>query len=157
MFSEKNYDDNNLKNRMKNEIFHETVPVILYEDDVNSMKHSIENRSPFLSKDLYNLLFSIDSSKFIKNGYPKYILRDIVKGYLPDKIRLNRKKIGFNASISDITHINYDIMINFINSNKYLKEIVDEKDFTFLKNFKTISNEQSKYLFNIINVGLFIN
>ena len=32
---------------MKNEIFHETVPVILYEDDMNSMRHSIENRSPF--------------------------------------------------------------------------------------------------------------
>ncbi len=157
LFSEKNYDDNNLKNRMKNEIFHETVPVILYEDDMNSMRHSIENRSPFLSKDLYNLLFSINSSKFIKYGYPKYILRDIVKGYLPDKIRLNRKKIGFNASISDITQINYDIMINFINSNKYLKEIVNEKNFDFLKNFKTISNEQSKYIFNIINVGMFIN
>ena len=50
LFSEKNYDDNNLKNRMKNEIFHETVPVILYEDDVNSMKHSIENRSLFSPK-----------------------------------------------------------------------------------------------------------
>ena len=48
-------------------------------------------------------------------------------------------------------------MINFINSNKYLKEIVNEKNFDFLKNFKTISNEQSKYIFNIINVGMFIN
>ena len=66
MFSEKNYDDNNLKNRMKNEIFHETVSVILYEDDVNSMKHSIENRSPFLSKDLYNLLFSMIVANLLK-------------------------------------------------------------------------------------------
>ena len=41
-------------------------------------------------------------------------------------------------------------MINFINSNKYLKEIVDEKDFTFLKNFKTISNEQKVNLFLIL-------
>ena len=34
-----------IKNRMLNELFHESVPVI-YEDDMNSLMHSIENRSP---------------------------------------------------------------------------------------------------------------
>ena len=36
---------------MLNELFHEQVPLINNEDDMNSMKHSLENRNPFLNKD----------------------------------------------------------------------------------------------------------
>ena len=32
---------------MANEMFNESVPVILHEDDLNSMYYSVENRSPF--------------------------------------------------------------------------------------------------------------
>ena len=39
---------------MFNEINYETLPVMLKHDDLNSMYNSIENRSPFLDKDLYN-------------------------------------------------------------------------------------------------------
>ena len=34
------------------------------------------------------------------------LLRDILKDYLPDEIRLDRKKIGFNASINDLVKFN---------------------------------------------------
>ena len=47
------------KNRMLNEIYHESVPVINCEDDLNSMKESIENRSPFLNKELLNFTMSL--------------------------------------------------------------------------------------------------
>ena len=92
-FSEKKYSRNNLKNRLLNELYHESVPVILYEDDLNSMKYSIENRSPYLSKNLLDLLQSINPKYYIKDGYTKNILREILSGYLPDKIRLDRKKL----------------------------------------------------------------
>ena len=91
-YSEKKYSRNNLKNRLLNELYHESVPVILYEDDLNSMKYSIENRSPYLSKNLLDLLQSINPKYYIKDGYTKNILREILSGYLPDKIRLDRKK-----------------------------------------------------------------
>ena len=45
-FTEMNYADSLLRNRMMNEMFHESVPVILHEDDLNAMYYSIENRSP---------------------------------------------------------------------------------------------------------------
>ena len=48
---------------MLNEIYHESVPVINYEDDLNS-KESIENRSPFLNKELLNFTMSL-----LKNVY----------------------------------------------------------------------------------------
>ena len=43
-----------MKNRMVNEIKHEIVPVVLKEDDLNSMYSSIENRS-FLDTQLYRM------------------------------------------------------------------------------------------------------
>ncbi|MDC0939990.1 asparagine synthase (glutamine-hydrolyzing) [Candidatus Pelagibacter sp.] len=153
-FQEKIYDDNNLKNRMMNELFNEAVPVILYEDDMNSMMHSIENRSPFLTQNLVNLLNSLPSKKYIKNGYTKKILRDIAKEYLPDKIRLERKKVGFNSSILDVAEIKYEEFISSIKSNNYLKEIINFKDLEFLKNSKSLTNSESKLIFNIINIKI---
>jgi hypothetical protein len=52
-FEEATYAPNLLRNRMLNEMFHESVPPILHEDDHNSMFFSVENRSPFLDKELF--------------------------------------------------------------------------------------------------------
>ena len=46
-FNETVYLNDNMRNRMMNEMFHEAVPIILKEDDLNAMYFSIENRSPF--------------------------------------------------------------------------------------------------------------
>ena len=42
-----------MRNRMLNEMFHEVVPVILHEDDLNAMHFSVENRSPFLDREAF--------------------------------------------------------------------------------------------------------
>ena len=56
-FEEKNYSENFLRNRMLNELNHEIVPVILRADDMNSMMYSVENRSPFLDKNLVEFAY----------------------------------------------------------------------------------------------------
>ena len=154
-FSEKKYSRNNLKNRLLNELYHESVPVILYEDDLNSMKYSIENRSPYLSKNLLDLLQSINPKYYIKDGYTKNILREILSGYLPDKIRLDRKKIGFNSTIHDIIDLNFSHLESLIINNHYLKEIIKPNFIKDLRNKKKLLNSESKLIFNLINVGLF--
>lgn len=154
-FNEKNYTRNNLKNRLLNELYHESVPVILYEDDLNSMKYSIENRSPYLSKNLLDLLQSINPKYYIKDGYTKNILREILSGYLPDKIRLDRKKIGFNSTIHDIVDLNFLHLESLIINNDYLKEIIKPNFIKNLRNKRELSNSESKLIFNLINVGLF--
>ena len=55
-FTESDYTPSVLRNRMLNELFHEAVPVILHEDDLNAMYFSIENRSPFLDRRCSNSL-----------------------------------------------------------------------------------------------------
>ena len=63
-----------LRNRPMNELFFETIPVILNEDDLNSMYYSLENRSPFLDKNLLGIMLKVESGDLIQNGYAKFIL-----------------------------------------------------------------------------------
>ena len=58
-YRQKYFSKDILRNRMMNELFYEVVPVILKHDDHNSMMNSVENRSPFLDKDLLNSVNSI--------------------------------------------------------------------------------------------------
>ena len=74
-FNEKIFTKNLLRNKMLNELLYQTVPLALTDDDLNSMHYSIENRSPFLNKDLINTSLKLPSQIFMKNAYNKYLLR----------------------------------------------------------------------------------
>ncbi|MFV1852248.1 MAG: asparagine synthase (glutamine-hydrolyzing) [Thalassospira sp.] len=100
-FGEVSYAKELLRNRMANELFHESVPVILHEDDLNAMYHSIENRSPFLDTALFEVAQSIPTEHLIQNGIAKSVLREAVRGLAPDAIIDNPRKVGFNAPLFD--------------------------------------------------------
>ena len=57
-YNEKKIVNNGLRNKMLNELLFQTVPLALIDDDLNAMYYSIENRSPFLNKELLELSFS---------------------------------------------------------------------------------------------------
>ena len=77
---------------MMNELFHEVVPVILKHDDLNSMYYSIENRSPYLDRDLLEFALTIPPQHLIRNGFQKNILRESGKGILNEQVRVDRQK-----------------------------------------------------------------
>jgi len=52
---------------------------------------------PFLDYRLVEKTFATSSNLKIKDGMTKYILREAMKGILPEKIRLRRDKIGFGT------------------------------------------------------------
>jgi len=80
-FYETPYTGSLLRNRMMNEMFHEVVRVILHEDDLNSMKYSIENRSPFLDSNLYQFTNTIPSHLLIGEGYNSSLAKDITSTF----------------------------------------------------------------------------
>ena len=156
-FTENNYSKKLLKNRMLNEIFHESVPVINCEDDLNSMKHSIENRSPFLNKELLNFTMSLPSKMYINNGYAKSLLRDSMKGILNEKVRLDRKKIGFNSSINSLVRLDSEETSNFLKDKESLNEYINVKEFSkYLKTQNNSDNANSKFIFSVFNVAIFL-
>tara|TARA_Y100001970_G_scaffold220381_1_gene270661 strand:+ start:21847 stop:23712 length:1866 start_codon:yes stop_codon:yes gene_type:complete len=156
-FKESSYTMNKLKNRMLNELFHESVPVILKEDDLNSMYNSIENRSPFLSKKLVSYCLSLNNSNYISKSYSKNILRCAMNGILSDNIRLDRKKIGFNSNIKSITNFNGNNLYNFLKESLEIKEIANLKEIKKIKFNNQLSNSTSKLIFSLINLKIFFD
>jgi asparagine synthase (glutamine-hydrolysing) len=86
-----------LNNRMHSELFFETVPAVLRPEDRNTMSQSIESRSPFLDYRLAEICFSLDGSLKIRNGLGKWILREAMRGILPESVRTRKDKSGFIA------------------------------------------------------------
>ena len=123
-----------LRNRLLNELFFETVPVMLNEDDLNSMYYSLENRSPFLDKDLLNSVLKIPPVNLIQKGYGKYFLRKALKGILNDKVRLDKRKIGFNVSIRNVFNFNDKKLLKILwIIRRFLKSIKKMKYSNFSK------------------------
>ncbi len=76
------------------------LPVLLRYEDRDSMAFSIEARVPFLDHRLVEFVFSLPASQKIRHGVTKVILRNAMKGILPEKVRLRMDKIGFSAPSS---------------------------------------------------------
>lgn len=84
-----------LNQRLYIDFHYKTLPTILRNFDRVSMAHGIEIRAPFLDFRLVTLAFCLPSKFKIANGYTKWILREAVKGLVPDQIRLRKTKVGF--------------------------------------------------------------
>lgn len=155
-FVETHYADNLLQNRMMNELFHEGSRVILHEDDLNSMLYSIENRSPFLDTDLFEFSYTIPTKHLINDGYGKYVLREAVKGYLNDQVRLDRRKKGFNASINSIVDFNNPTDRSRLLDDSPVFDLVDKSKMENLFNQGDFLNSHSKFIFYFMNVKTFL-
>ncbi len=69
---------------------------LLRYEDRNSMRFSIEARTPFADDvGLIEYVFGIPSVYKIRDGWSKYLLRQSVRGLVPEEIRLRKDKIGF--------------------------------------------------------------
>ena len=156
-FTEEDYCDELLRKRMMNELFHEVVPVILKHDDLNSMYFSVENRSPYLDRDLYEFTLTIPPHLLIANGFQKKILRDSGKGVLCDKVRLSKQKKGFNASINSFINFdNSNVLDSIFDTNSPIAEYVNLIKLRKDLNIKLIPNHLSKLIFSIISTNFFL-
>ncbi|MDC0240407.1 asparagine synthase (glutamine-hydrolyzing) [Candidatus Pelagibacter sp.] len=71
---------------------------ILVKIDRTSMASSIEARVPFLDHKLIEYVWKIPHSLKFKNGQTKWILRQILKNYLPENLT-TRPKMGFGIPL----------------------------------------------------------
>jgi len=59
------------------------------------MFFSFESRVPFLDYRLVEKTLAVDGDLVINKGWTKYILREAMRGILPENIRQRKDKIGF--------------------------------------------------------------
>lgn len=90
-----------LGQRIKADITQFSLPVLLRYEDKNSMAHSVEARLPFLDYRLVEMVSSLPLDQKIRHGWTKYILRQALRGVLPEKIRLRKSKLGFATPEDD--------------------------------------------------------
>lgn len=90
------YNSKNLKNALINHFEYKLEHLLKWEDR-NSMWFSIESRTPFLDYRIVEKTLALQSKKILHNGTTKIILREAMKGILPEKIRNRQSKIGFDT------------------------------------------------------------
>ncbi|MDD2654814.1 MAG: asparagine synthase-related protein, partial [Candidatus Omnitrophica bacterium] len=103
----------------------------------NSMAFSIEQRVPFLDYRLVEFVFSLSNKEKYDNGFTKNILRESLRGILPEKIRRRTSKLSFSApeeswarsdELKDyLEGINYREFLStgIINGEKFVKDYSD--------------------------------
>ncbi|MBL0173452.1 MAG: asparagine synthase (glutamine-hydrolyzing) [Gemmatimonadaceae bacterium] len=80
--------------------FHRThLPSILRNFDGCSMANGVEVRSPFLDWELVTYAFALPGSAKHDGTWTKRILRDAMRGIMPDVIRTRTSKLGFESPL----------------------------------------------------------
>lgn len=155
-FAEEHYCDDLMRNRMANELFHESIPVILHEDDLNAMYYSIENRSPFLDSRLFDSCRRIPTRHLIRNGYNKAVLRDAMRGIVPAPILDNRRKVGFNAPILDLLRADDPQVRSAVLADSPIFDHVRRDAIVSVLDKPFLANSESKFLFYFLCAKFFL-
>lgn len=155
-FYQEDYCKETLRNRMMNELCHESVPLILAEDDLNSMSFSIENRSPYLNHKIMDFAHTIPSEFLIEDGIAKSILRDAGRGIAPDEVMNKVEKVGFNASLRSLIDLTDEGTVQFLLKDSPVFDIVNRETIKEITEDPEKGFAQPKFLFAFINVKMFL-
>jgi asparagine synthase (glutamine-hydrolysing) len=71
------------------------LQMLLHWEDRDSMAHSIESRVPFLDHRLVEFALGLPDEYKLANGITKRVLRQAMRGILPDPVRNRMDKLGF--------------------------------------------------------------
>ena len=154
-FLYKKFIKNDLKNFLYHELFYSSLPAQLNPADNISLYHGIENRSPILTKDIYKISFQSKNEYFLKNGYGKYLLRDISTNLIDNQISWSRNKVGFYSDFKNIFNIRSKSFRQKLFQSKKINSFLDKKKIiNLLDSDKKLSNSQSHFLFSILNFSI---
>lgn len=152
---ERAYSPVTLRNRMLNELFVEVVPVILHEDDHNAMHFSVENRSPFLDRDLFEFSLRIPTRHLVREGRAKAVLREAMRGIVPDEVLDNPRKVGFNAPVRQVMPLDDPAFRAWLGAGDDLGGLVRPGVASRFLDGGELSNSRSKFLFSYLGVKMF--
>ena len=156
-FAEERYTEDLLRNRMLNELFHEIVPVILHEDDLNAMACSIENRSPYLDRELFEFAYRIPTRHLIREGRAKAVLREAAKDFLPEPVLAGRRKVGFNAPLAALLNTEDGaVRRRVLDESPIYAHVRRDAVEALLDGSCKIREAEHKFLFNFLNSKLFL-
>ena len=84
-----------LAERVKLDLTTFSLPVLLRYEDKNSMAFSVESRVPFVDHVLAEHVAALPLNQKLRGGWTKFVMRQGLKGLLPESIRQRKDKMGF--------------------------------------------------------------
>ena len=141
-------------NNMLQNIHLQSIPSQIYQSDYVSMFFSLENRSPFLSKNLFEYIFKLNKNFFMYKGKPKAMLRQSMKKNFPKIILNNYEKTGFYSPFSSFFKKKDFIKIQkYLNKSHILKKNLNMKNFKKLV-YNSLLHTESKFIFACLNIAI---
>lgn len=71
------------------------LPMLLHYEDRDAMAHGVEARLPFLDHRLVEFCLGLPEEFKLADGWTKRVLREGMRGRLPETVRTRRDKLGF--------------------------------------------------------------
>ena len=124
---------------------------LLKKMDIATMAHSLEGRSPFLSKHMLELAPTLNDKFKVKGLNTKVILRELGKKYLPETL-INQPKRGFEVPLKQ--WVNGELRSNILdslNGDCYSKTFFPKGfiDRLIEKKFDTSDEKRAKMLWSL--------
>lgn len=142
-------------NNMLQNILYQSIPSQVFQSDYVCMYFSIENRSPFLSKKLFEYIFKLDKNFFMYKGIPKSILREAMKKNLPSEIKNNFEKTGFYSPFRSFFKKKDMISVKkYLLNSKILKKNLNMNSFKKLISSDDVLHTESKFIFACLNIAI---
>lgn len=89
--------DRDLHAHLRELIRETSLPHLLRYEDRNSMAFSVEGRVPFLDYRLVEYSLREAFSLCVHEGWSKWVLREAMRGMVPDEVLWRRDKVGFET------------------------------------------------------------
>ena len=127
---------------------------ILVKLDRASMASSLETRIPFLNHKLIEYTWKIPNKFKFRNGKTKWILRKILKNYVPENL-INRPKMGFGIPLNEwLCGPLRDWAENLLNETKLSQEGFLDKELVREK-WKDFITNKSSWQYDLWNILMF--
>jgi asparagine synthase (glutamine-hydrolysing) len=134
-----------------------SLPSLLRFEDRNSMAHSIEARVPYLDHRVVEFAFRLSTDMKIRGVETKRILREAMRGVLPEDIRARKDKLGFRAEPQAawiIAERHRDSLV--ANRTEYERRWFDPEGMATLLDVSDRSTENEWLAWRAINVKLWL-
>lgn len=87
-----------LRRRQLRDVTCLSLPTLLQYEDRNSMGNSVESRLPFVDYRVVQFGLALPEAAKLHKGFGKWIVREAVRGKIPESIRRARYKRGFDVA-----------------------------------------------------------
>ena len=154
-----------LKNRTYQDVFRETAPCCLRAEDRQAAAYGLSTYDPFFDHRLFELMFRVPGAQKIRDGVTKRLLRDAMRGLLPDETRERIAKTGWNAP-ADLwfAGAGREVVLELISDRAFrergiydvaeVRRIVDEHD-EIVSSGRPVENHMM-FLWQLVNLELWL-